>query len=902
MLRLKKLYLNHVGGIKQARLTLQENGVFVVSGDNEQGKSTLLHAFLLLMNDDPLTSKKAELRALKSTFADEAIRVGAELILGKKTVQIDKQFKLGHGTCTLTIQGGDHFEQLTGAQAINRFSELLKTEVDKTLFSALVLEQGQSLTPLSMHGIKSLENALTEYSHKDNHYTRALIDAIYDEYNQYYTEKRSQESRKLKQCKEDYTEAERVYQTAYSDYQSAQDLIKKVAHLQKQRHILEDRIKKGEANLKEVQQHLQKSERIYQALQQKNAEHKTAYHRLEIAQERFKQRQNAINAVKSIQEKQQQLAQEVDQVGQEAEKIEKARQEIEAVLNTILNEERLCETMIQAARCWQEIEETEEKNHTLTQLSQLLATQQHICETLNSALDENLATESAIRQLDEAIQTLNIARARQKRNSTELFIEGKKDAIYQVNGQEKRLNAAGDRLNSAHIHELRLGDFYIRIFANSEAKNYQAAVEQAEHRLMDQLQKIGVPSVQAAYNAANERKKIAQQLKQAEIEFLKQSKGQNFSAIQVEANTAQEAALSARLAWIEMKKILVRLKPTNHVLQESQESLLAEQRSKPEILGTLYLEKESLHNTITLLEEKERSLKDDPIKARYQALVLTRQQVNNQEQDEAKALAVSRESLTDEMLHLQVEKAQENWRQTDQQLAALHDQLKEQLKDSDLFHLKAAHEALVQQMAELHRQHIEIREQLSNTEGKLTAHQGVGEKLQHADAQLQRARRRYHFMEKQGKAAKLLLRTLENAQQSLQKKYILPFKAAFEKLARPVFGDSAQFVFDPELSLKTRTLAGQVVDRSQLSGGAQEQIALLARLAIATLVGKGSSVPIFIDDALGFADPKRLQKMNAVLAQLGKQHQVIVLSCDRQRFANLEGAIHIAMDTVLQPV
>lgn len=117
-----------------------------------------------------------------------------------------------------------------------------------------------------------------------------------------------------------------------------------------------------------------------------------------------------------------------------------------------------------------------------------------------------------------------------------------------------------------------------------------------------------------------------------------------------------------------------------------------------------------------------------------------------------------------------------------------------------------------------------------------------------------------------------------------------------------MFGDSAQFVFDPELSLKTRTLAGQVVDRSQLSGGAQEQIALLARLAIATLVGKGSSVPIFIDDALGFADPKRLQKMNAVLAQLGKQHQVIVLSCDRQRFANLEGAIHIAMDTVLQPV
>ena len=75
MLRLKKLYLNHVGGVKHALLSLQENGIFVISGDNEQGKSTLLHAFLLLIGDDPLTSKRAQLRTLKSTFADEAITV-----------------------------------------------------------------------------------------------------------------------------------------------------------------------------------------------------------------------------------------------------------------------------------------------------------------------------------------------------------------------------------------------------------------------------------------------------------------------------------------------------------------------------------------------------------------------------------------------------------------------------------------------------------------------------------------------------------------------------------------------------------------------------------------------------------------------------------------------------------
>lgn len=901
MLRLKKLYLNHVGGVKHALLSLQENGIFVISGDNEQGKSTLLHAFLLLIGDDPLTSKRAQLRTLKSTFADEAIRVGAELILGKKTITIDKQFKLGSGTCTLTIESADHWEQLTGAQAINRFSELLTKEIDKALLSALILKQGESLTPLSLHGIQSLEYVLAEYSHTDNGHTQMLIDAIYGEYNQYYSEKRSQESRKLKQSKENYHEAERAYQTAYTAYQSAQDLIKKVAHLQKQRHALEDMIGKAEANLKEAQQHLQKSEKIYQAYEQKNAEHKTAYHRLEIAQEHFKQRQNAIQSEKKRQEKQHQLGQQIAQLSQEVEKFEHTVHEIEDRLSAALDEKRLCETLIQAVHCWQEIEEKENKSNALTQLSLQLAAQQASSQAFYRALDKNLVTEPALHQLEKAIQALNIARVRQEKNSTELIIEGKKGAIYQVNGQKKQLGAAGDRLNSAHTHQLILGDFSIRILASSETKNHQAAVEQAERMLMNQLQKMDVPSVQAAYTAASERKKIEQQIKHLETELLKQSKGQDLAAIQIEAHTAQEAVLHARVTWTEMKKTLALLKPTHRVFEHIQQSLLAEHPNQPGMLTTLYGEKESLDNAIASLQEKNRSLRDSPVKARYQALLFSQKQLKNQQYEETKALATARENKTDEALTLQVEKAQENWRYTDQQLTSLHDQLKEQLKGSDLSYLKAAQETLVRQVAELHRQYIQLCKQLSHAEGELAAHQGIGEKLQYADAQLQRAKRQYHFVEKQAKAAKLLLHTIEKAQQGLQEKYALPFKTAFENLARPVFGDSAQFIFDTELSLKTRALNGQVVNRSQLSGGAQEQIALLSRLAIATLVGKGSSVPIFIDDALGFADPKRLQKMNVVLSQLGRHHQVIILSCNRQRFANLEGAMHIAMDTVLHP-
>ncbi len=54
-----------------------------------------------------------------------------------------------------------------------------------------------------------------------------------------------------------------------------------------------------------------------------------------------------------------------------------------------------------------------------------------------------------------------------------------------------------------------------------------------------------------------------------------------------------------------------------------------------------------------------------------------------------------------------------------------------------------------------------------------------------------------------------------------------------------------------------------------LSGGAKEQLGILARLAGAALVAKEDSVPVVVDDALGFTDPDRLAKMGEVFDTVG---------------------------------
>ena len=73
-----------------------------------------------------------------------------------------------------------------------------------------------------------------------------------------------------------------------------------------------------------------------------------------------------------------------------------------------------------------------------------------------------------------------------------------------------------------------------------------------------------------------------------------------------------------------------------------------------------------------------------------------------------------------------------------------------------------------------------------------------------------------------------------------------------------------------------------------LSGGAKEQLGIVARLAGAALVAKEDSVPVVIDDALGFTDPQRLTKMAEVFDAVASDGQVIILTCSPQRYEGVQ--------------
>lgn len=150
-------------------------------------------------------------------------------------------------------------------------------------------------------------------------------------------------------------------------------------------------------------------------------------------------------------------------------------------------------------------------------------------------------------------------------------------------------------------------------------------------------------------------------------------------------------------------------------------------------------------------------------------------------------------------------------------------------------------------------------------------------------------------MGRRANAVELLRTVMTRHREAARLRYVEPFRAEVQRLGRIVFGDDFEVEIDGDLSICSRTLNGRTVPYESLSGGAKEQLGIVARLAGAALVAKEDSVPVLIDDALGFTDTGRLTKMGEVFDAVGGDGQVIVLTCSPERYASVGDARHVEL-------
>jgi uncharacterized protein YhaN len=170
-------------------------------------------------------------------------------------------------------------------------------------------------------------------------------------------------------------------------------------------------------------------------------------------------------------------------------------------------------------------------------------------------------------------------------------------------------------------------------------------------------------------------------------------------------------------------------------------------------------------------------------------------------------------------------------------------------------------------------------------------------RLDAAQSEHEHAAAEHDRMQRRAGAAQLLQSVMTRHRDEARLRYVEPFRTEVERLGRIVFGADFEVEIDGDLRILSRTLDGCTVPFESLSGGAKEQLGIVARLASAALVAKEDGVPVVIDDALGFSDPNRLARMGEVFDAVGGDGQVIVLTCSPERYAGIVDAQHLELST-----
>ncbi len=256
-------------------------------------------------------------------------------------------------------------------------------------------------------------------------------------------------------------------------------------------------------------------------------------------------------------------------------------------------------------------------------------------------------------------------------------------------------------------------------------------------------------------------------------------------------------------------------------------------------------------------------------------------------------LAVRRESVTDDDLAVKAEADGEAARRATGRVADLGGELAAAAPDTVAVMLDDA----VRRAEALGDRYDEVADALCEVTAALKVYGTEGRKgqLDAAETEREHAEAEYLRVHRRARGAQLLRSVMARHRDATRLRYVDPFRNQVERLGRIVFGDSFEVEIDSDLRICSRTVSGRTVPYESLSGGAKEQLGIVARLAGAALVAKEDSVPVVIDDALGFTDADRLIKMGAVFESVGGDGQVIVLTCSPQRYAGVAGAHHIEL-------
>jgi hypothetical protein len=869
--RIHRIKLCNYRGVSHTEVTFPVQGVTIIEGDNEIGKTSLSEAIDLLLaeRDD---SGKQRIKAVKPAHRDVGAEVEIELSTGPYRLVYRKRWHKQRETMLDILEPGR--SQLTGREAHDKVRAILDETLDEGLWDAFRLKQGAQLEQAAFAG-GSLARALDKAAGGEATGDREddLWERITAERDRYWTATGQVKGERTALSNRVAEAASRVaaLEAALS---SLNDDAAAVDRLGDEAKVLAD----GKRAQEEAESALTAQ---FEAIQSRRHDvarleglHDTALaqrdHLLGLSSVRAEQNERVAETAAAVAEMESQVARALP-----------ARQEVVAWLRTVQQEYVLVKVAVGNAERTQRraVDDRDflRQQIEVAQLSERLARVTDAVSRSNSAaavLESSRVDDALVARIEAAGIEVARAEAAAATGAASITVRAIADVDVEIDGQVDALLAGTDRqlMVDGATHVVVPGLISVVVKAGAQAQALADRLAEARAACQATCDEGGVNGLADARVAAMERNEAARSL----VETAKSIKD-DLRDLTADALAQKVAGLTARIARYQQER------PTEPPLPPGYDAAERVALESDAHLQQRREELDRLERDLARAKEDVQALDIDDAsnKARLEQARIAAVQ-------EQRSLAQARSVTSDEVIATQLATAQATLSNRAGELADVQQELAAQNPDTVEELLRNSRAVRARLVGELHDN--EVRASELRTKLSLLGDEGLATQLDTAKSDLAHLIVSHERLEARAAAAKLLFETFARRRTEALHRYVAPFREGIESLGRLVFGSTLEVELADDLRISRRTLHGVTLDFADLSTGAKEQLGMISRLACASIVAADGGAPVIFDDALGWSDPRKLERMGAVISKAGRSCQIIVLTCTPGRYSSVGDA------------
>lgn len=844
------------------------SGINILAGDNEEGKSTLLRALRAVFFQKYNASGQA-IKDMQPYNAAVRPEVGVEFELAGSHYSLRKVFAQKQAQAEFASEK----HKCNGSEVEEKIRELFslpnneKGKQDTGIWGLLWLEQTAATRGLETSEgaretlMKALDADLGAVVGGEK--GRVLLKQIKTEYAKYYTPAAEKETGEYKKAIVHLEEISDQFDNCQERYQTYELKLETLAETQEKLNKFEHNrsLENAQKAHSDAQEKVHKAERLAIELKSCKTTENAAVSEWNTAKEKLSER---LSLGQKLEAAKQDLA-------SNTEALEKARAQSKKLETDLSAKEAV---LAEKKKAFEDAEQACKKAERLDEYQRLLDQEKSLTDDLKELTDlqatlagyedrkkEIKISEHGLEKLRDLESQMNEARIRAEVSATKLTARPDSGKQASINGKKVEANTEFVICQKTTLALSEWGEIDVSPGGENIAQFQETAKTQQE-LFEKQLGSYGVASLDEAASLLTELRQLNVDIGTASKEIRRICGTDGVDGLRKTLSAIEKQL--ANYADLKGEQFTDSLASLREQRDEARKNEAAAAKERDEAKSTT----ETIDRQIAALNESF-SLRQISVKELEDELSAPDKTLEQLEQDEKQKADLAIQAQNTRKL-----KEKEIGDNTPELLQKELDEAARKLKEIDIAVRK-------------------LNDDIREARAFITAvgQTGLDEERRQLEGEKERAQQACNRMHSRARAIKLLYKTLSTAEQEAKSQYLEPML----EILRPQLNDffpGSQLILDSKaVEILHLERDGNKENYNDLSVGTREQLSVLTRLAIARLLKQqGQPGVLVLDDALVYSDDTRISKMKKLLQDVGKEIQILILTCRLRDYSDIEGA------------